>query len=70
METITIEGGKKIVRFEKTPKMCTYLLFFGVGDFEIIDKKSERHYVRLMTTPGKTKYGSLGIDMALKSLEF
>ncbi|MHA1274124.1 MAG: M1 family metallopeptidase [Promethearchaeota archaeon] len=69
-EEIKLENNKKRIIFEKTPIMCTYLLFFSVGKFEIIEHKSKRHLVRLITTPGKSKYGELSIDMALKSLEF
>lgn len=35
-----IEGGMKKVRFQTTPKMSSYLLFFGVGDFERLAEKS------------------------------
>ncbi|CAN7280162.1 M1 family metallopeptidase [Pseudoduganella sp. LjRoot289] len=29
-----LEGGRKLVRFATSPSMSTYLLFFGLGDFE------------------------------------
>ncbi|MHA1148617.1 MAG: M1 family metallopeptidase [Promethearchaeota archaeon] len=70
IETKNLDGNKKLVRFEKTPKMCTYLLFFAVGNFEVIEKKTDRHFVRLITTPGKTVYGNLGLEMTFKSLEY
>ena len=69
-ESKSMNSGKKHLLFEQTPKMCTYLLFFGVGMFEILEKRSEKQHVRLMTTPGKTQYGKLGLEMALKSLQF
>ena len=53
---------KKLVRFTRTPLMSTYLLFFGVGDFEIREKKEGILY-RTITTPGK-------IDLADEALEF
>jgi len=64
-----IENNKKLVIFKETPKMCTYLLYIGVGNFEIREKKGE-HLVRLITTPGKTKYGDLALDIAEKALNF
>ena len=33
-EEIPLDNGKKRVTFEQTPKMSTYLVFFGVGEFE------------------------------------
>ena len=43
---------KRLIRFKTTPKMSTYLLFFGVGAFEMItDSKDSR--IRLYTVPGK-----------------
>src|SRR3546814_12986559 len=34
-------NGMKMVHFGTSPKMSSYLLFFGVGDFERMAKKSE-----------------------------
>ncbi len=62
--------GKKLVRFVRTPKMSTYLLFFGIGDFEIIDDGQDHPAVRVITTPGKTKYGDFALDWGRKSLDF
>jgi aminopeptidase N len=55
-------ADKKLVRFSRTPPMSTYLLFFGVGDFEI-RRKQDRVLYRTLTTPGK-------IDLADEALEF
>ncbi|MBN2004057.1 MAG: ERAP1-like C-terminal domain-containing protein [Anaerolineae bacterium] len=63
-------NGKKLLRFARTPRMCTYLLFFGVGDFEIIDDGQTDPRVRLITPPGKTQYGKFALDWGRKSLEF
>jgi tricorn protease interacting factor F2/3 len=70
MEEKNIGDGKKLVRFELTPPMSTYLVFFGVGDFEIIEDSSKKPLVRVATTPGKTQYGKFGLDIARKSLTF
>ncbi|MHA1731472.1 MAG: M1 family metallopeptidase [Promethearchaeota archaeon] len=63
-------GGKKLVRFKKTPRMCTYLLFLGVGDFEFIESKSNGLLVRVATPPGLTEYGDFALDFGRKSLEY
>ncbi len=66
----TAEGkGKKRVVFETTPKMSTYLLFFGVGDFEWITDEKDRR-VRAAAMPGAAGHLEMGIDFGRKSLEF
>ncbi len=68
-EEKSLNNFKKLVVFKVTPKMCTYLLYIGVGNFEIREQKGD-HLVRLITTPGKTQYGNLALDIAEKSLKF
>ncbi|MBN2154772.1 MAG: M1 family metallopeptidase [Candidatus Lokiarchaeota archaeon] len=68
-EEIMLENGKKLVKFEQTPKMCTYLLYFGVGEFEYVEQKSENLTVRVYTTPGNSQYGELGLEISKKSIE-
>jgi len=64
-----LANGKKRITFEKTPKMSTYLVFFGVGEFEFThDEKDSR--VRVATLPGMKKFAQFGAQFARKSLEF
>lgn len=70
IEERNLGNGKKLVRFERTPKMSTYLLFFGVGDFEFIEDSSARPLIRVVTIPGKKQYGDFGLKMARNSLKF
>ena len=64
-----LDGGKMRVVFEQTPKMSTYLVFFGVGEFEFtLDEKDDR--VRVATLPGMQEYARFGADLGRKSLEF
>ncbi|MHA1804544.1 MAG: M1 family metallopeptidase [Promethearchaeota archaeon] len=65
-----LKNRKKLVVFEKTPKMCTYLLYFGVGHLEFLEDESGKHLVRVVSTPGKSKHGTFALDIAKKSLEF
>ncbi|MHA1972610.1 MAG: M1 family aminopeptidase [Candidatus Hodarchaeales archaeon] len=58
------------MKFETTPRMCTYLLFFGVGDWEYIEKKTDEFVHRVVTTPGKTQYGEYALDFGLKCIEY
>jgi len=68
-EEVALEGHKKCVRFERTPRMSTYLLFFGVGHFESVQDAVDQR-VRLWTPPGGTQYGDLGLVCGRQSLEF
>ena len=65
----TLGGGKKIVRFAQTPRMSTYLLFFGVGEFEFVRDEGDGR-VRAATTPGMSKFAGLGLELGRKSLHF
>jgi tricorn protease interacting factor F2/3 len=62
-------NGKKRVSFEQTPKMSTYLVFFGVGEFEFTyDKEDNR--VRAVTLPGMKQFAKFGTEFGRKSLAF
>jgi tricorn protease interacting factor F2/3 len=69
-EEIELEDGRKLVKFQTTPKMCTYLLFFGVGEFEYIESQSKDVLYRIATTPGKTQYAKYSLDFGRKSIEY
>jgi len=60
---------RKVVTFQRTPKMSTYLLFFGVGEFEFIEDPGEV-LVRAGTMPGMIKHAALGLQFGRKALEF
>ncbi|MEK7617194.1 MAG: M1 family metallopeptidase [Patescibacteria group bacterium] len=65
------ESGYKIVEFEPTPTMSTYLLAFIVGEFENIEVKSAKgKVVRVFTTPGKKEQGRFALNVAVKCLDF
>jgi len=69
------EGEKKrfhrIVTFQKTPLMSTYLLALVIGDFDSISSTSE--ITRIMTTvytvPGKVNQGKFCLDVASQCLD-
>jgi tricorn protease interacting factor F2/3 len=64
-----LDKGKKRIVFERTPKMSTYLLFFGVGRFEFVhDEKDNR--VRVAVLPGMKKFAQFGAEFSRKALEF
>ncbi len=61
--------GRQEVVFERTPRMSTYLLFFGVGGFESA-RDDEDPRVRLAAGPGAVPYGQLGLAFGRQSLQF
>ena len=64
-----IEGGKKRVVFQPTPKMSTYLVFFGVGEFEFVTHKADPR-VRVAVLPGKKPFTGFGLDAGRQALAY
>ena len=64
-----LQNGKKRVIFEQTPKMSTYLVFLGVGEFEI-ETDDEDPRVRAVTLPGVQKYARFGLKFGRKVLHY
>ncbi len=62
------EGLKKVV-FERTPVMSTYLVFFGVGEFDLFQADIDPR-VRVATLPGKAHTTGLGLAFGRKALQF
>lgn len=70
LEEKLVDSGKKLVRFQRTPKMSTYLLYFGIGNFEILEDTSKAPTLRMVTAPGKSQYGKFALDIARKSFDY
>ncbi len=70
VQSVTADGETKIVTFEKTPRMSTYLLYLGVGKFEVQTEKLAGTEIILATTPGKSKLGGFAKDEARKAIQF
>ncbi|MDY6863306.1 MAG: M1 family metallopeptidase [Thermodesulfobacteriota bacterium] len=69
IEQKSLSDNRKLVRFQQTPKMSTYLLFFGVGEFEFMENSGDVIF-RAITMPQMTKYAKFGLEFGIKSLEF
>ena len=74
-EEKTEPSGKKTVTFHPTPKMSTYLLYLGAGEFETIEStytnsKQREINLRVLTTSGKSEKGRFSLDLAKKVLGF
>ncbi|MDE1856680.1 MAG: M1 family metallopeptidase [Candidatus Micrarchaeota archaeon] len=62
--------GKKLVLFNTTPKMSTYLLYLGVGKFDIVESRLGRLKVRAITVPGKAKYTKLAMRFGKQFISY
>jgi len=68
-EETPLPDGRKIVRFRRTPKMSTYLLFIGVGEFEFIEDAGEP-ILRAAAMPGMIRLARFGLEFGRKALAF
>jgi aminopeptidase N len=68
--------GHKIVSFEKSPVMSTYLLAWAFGDFEYVEDFTRRKYngknlpVRVYTTRGLKEQGRLALESAHQIVDY
>ena len=69
-ESVKMEDGRKVVSFQKTPRMSTYLLYLGIGKFEEIKERLDSIDVIVAGTPGRAHNGEFALKVAKKSLEF
>jgi aminopeptidase N len=68
-EESPLDDGRKSIRFERTPKMSTYLVFFGVGEFVFTEDRG-KVLVRVATMRGLEEQARFALTFARKSLEF
>ncbi|BAB65621.1 M1 family metallopeptidase [Sulfurisphaera tokodaii] len=70
IEDVREEGDKKIVTFQETPRMSTYLLYLGIGKFEEIKDKLGEVDIIVATVPGRISKGKFALDVAKKVIEY
>lgn len=68
-EEKALEGGRKRIRFQRTPRMSTYLVFFAVGDFEFMEDPGEV-LIRAVTAPGVIDQARFSLEFCRKALAF
>jgi aminopeptidase N len=68
--TGTLADGLQEVRFEDTPKMSAYLLFFGLGDFERVHRMVGKTDVGVIVRRGMTSQAQFALDAACELLPF
>ncbi|PYH42793.1 M1 family metallopeptidase [Aspergillus saccharolyticus JOP 1030-1] len=68
--------GLKVVSFERTPVMSTYLLAWAVGDFEYVEAMTQRKYqgksipVRVYTTRGLKEQAQFALECAHRTVDY
>ncbi|CAB3259962.1 unnamed protein product [Arctia plantaginis] len=66
-----LNGAKKIIHFDTTPIMSTYLVAVVVGEYDYVEKKSrDGVLVRVYTPVGKSKQGLFALEVASKVLPY
>jgi aminopeptidase N len=65
-----LPGGLKEVRFQTTPTMSSYLLFFATGDFERITRQAGGREVGIVMSRGNGPKGRLALDSEAQILPY
>ncbi|HZZ30714.1 MAG TPA: M1 family metallopeptidase, partial [Phenylobacterium sp.] len=68
--TQALPGGLKRVRFAETPKMSSYLLFFGLGDFERVSRKVDGVDLGVVVKRGDLAQARFALDAASQILPY
>lgn len=67
----TVNGSKKVVHFDTTPIMSTYLVAVVVGEYDYVEKESrDGVLVRVYTPVGKSKQGLFALEVAARVLPY
>jgi tricorn protease interacting factor F2/3 len=62
--------GRKRVIFMPTPRMSSYLVYLGVGNYESVDGSLGKVKVRVLTVKGKRDLAVLAMDYARKAVKY
>ncbi len=68
--TESLPGGLKRVSFAQSPKMSSYLLFFGLGDFERVSRKVDGVDIGVIVKRGDTAKADYALDAAAHILPY
>jgi puromycin-sensitive aminopeptidase len=70
-ECIEAGGGLRVVKFETTPIMSTYLVALIVGEYDYVeDKSNDGVLVRVYTPVGKREQGRFALHVATRVLPY
>ena len=60
--TVSLPDGRSLVKFAPTPKMSTYLLFFGLGEFDRVTAKIDGTELGVVTPKGRAAQAAFALD--------
>jgi aminopeptidase N len=66
----SMESGRQLVRFAETPRMSTYLLFLGIGDFERIHREVDGVDVGAVFKRGDAAKAAYALEEAVALLHY
>ncbi|XP_046484591.1 puromycin-sensitive aminopeptidase isoform X1 [Neodiprion pinetum] len=67
----SVEGEFKVLKFDRTPIMSTYLVAVVVGEYDYVEgKSSDGVLVRVYTPKGKKEQGEFALEVATKVLPY
>ncbi|HEY2660413.1 MAG TPA: M1 family aminopeptidase [Caulobacteraceae bacterium] len=69
-QTTSLGGGLQSVRFAETPRMSSYLLFFGLGDFERVHRDVNGVDVGVVVKRGDVASAGFALDAAAQILPY
>lgn len=69
-ETTQLKDGKKLVSFNTSPLMSTYLVAYIVGDLKYVENHNFRVPIKVYSTPGSEHLGVYSAEIAAKTLKF
>jgi tricorn protease interacting factor F2/3 len=61
-----VGNGRSHFVFEETPPMSTYLIYVGIGKFDIVTKKKGDRMLYFAASPGKAKEGKFSLNLLSK----
>jgi tricorn protease interacting factor F2/3 len=68
--SVKVDGPRKTVEFPKTPRMSTYLLYLGIGNFEEVEDRLNGVEYIVATVPGKSSGAKFPLEIAKDSVRF
>ena len=68
--TSPLENGLQCVRFQRSPKMSSYLLFLGIGNFERTEASAGATKIAVVARKGSAQKGKFALESAVRLLAY
>jgi aminopeptidase N len=69
-EVAALGDGRRYVKFGRSPRMSSYLLFLGIGDFERLEVAAGSTQIAIVARRGSSFKGRFALESAAKLLEY